>query len=352
MDVSDILYPRYTDIAQILLDQSATATNTAKSSRPKEKRKQPPDAVTASASKKKQSGPSNADEALKLRERLGIDSAKPSSASMPQAFSFAFAVNGNAGEHAETQAQAQELEDGDGAELPADTGKSQAACATEPQQPAASPKQGSSEADERLRRVMGEGAQSTERRVFVGGMPFSYEEDDVWDYWGYCGDIESLDLMRFPDTGRFKGICFITFKTEEGYAAALECNEMMLDQTQLKVEPCISAGPKAKKKGAGQAAANGGQHRETAPKVEGYNVAYIGNIAFEAGEDDLRGLMSDCTITKVRLHTDRASGRFKGYAHVHFADEESLDRAMGYDGSSLKGRNLKIGYAQRKKEQA
>ena len=35
--------------------------------------------------------------------------------------------------------------------------------------------QGSSEADERLRRVMGEATQSTERRVFVGGMPFGYE---------------------------------------------------------------------------------------------------------------------------------------------------------------------------------
>lgn len=33
------------------------------------------------------------------------------------------------------------------------------------------------------------------------------------DYWSYCGEIESLDLMRFPDTGRFKGIAFITFKT-------------------------------------------------------------------------------------------------------------------------------------------
>ena len=32
-------------------------------------------------------------------------------------------------------------------------------------------------------------------------------------YWGYCGEIESLDLMRFPDTGRFKGIAFITFAT-------------------------------------------------------------------------------------------------------------------------------------------
>ena len=62
-------------------------------------------------------------------------------------------------------------------------------------------------------------------------------------------------------------------------------------------------------------------------QVAGYNVAYVGNIAFEAGEQDLRELMTDCTITKVRLHTDRDSGRFKGYAHVHFADEESLDRA-------------------------
>ena len=44
------------------------------------------------------------------------------------------------------------------------------------------------------------------------GLP-ACQEDDVWDYWGYCGDIESLDLMRFLDTGRFKGICFITFKT-------------------------------------------------------------------------------------------------------------------------------------------
>ena len=58
----------------------------------------------------------------------------------------------------------------------------------------------------------------------------------------------------------------------------------------------------------------------------GYNVAYIGNIAFEAEEGDLRDLLHNCEITKVRMHTDMVSGRFKGYAHVHFADEESLDR--------------------------
>ena len=37
------------------------------------------------------------------------------------------------------------------------------------------------------------------------------QEEQVRDYWSYCGEIEKLDVMRFPDTGRFKGIAFITF---------------------------------------------------------------------------------------------------------------------------------------------
>ena len=37
------------------------------------------------------------------------------------------------------------------------------------------------------------------------------QEEQVRDYWSYCGEIEKLNVMRFPDTGRFKGIAFITF---------------------------------------------------------------------------------------------------------------------------------------------
>lgn len=39
----------------------------------------------------------------------------------------------------------------------------------------------------------------------------SVQEEQVREYWSYCGEIEDLDLMRFPDTGRFKGIAFVTF---------------------------------------------------------------------------------------------------------------------------------------------
>lgn len=34
-------------------------------------------------------------------------------------------------------------------------------------------------------------------------------------------------------------------------------------------------------------------------------------------------------LLQVRLHTDKATGKSKGYAHVHFADEAGLDRWEG-----------------------
>ena len=39
------------------------------------------------------------------------------------------------------------------------------------------------------------------------------QEQDVREFWEECGEVGEVDLMRFPDTGRFKGIAFITFAT-------------------------------------------------------------------------------------------------------------------------------------------
>ena len=64
---------------------------------------------------------------------------------------------------------------------------------------------------------------------------------------------------------------------------------------------------------------------ESMRQTPGYCAAYVGNIAFEASEDDLRAVFEGLAVTRVRMHTDAESGRFKGYAHVHFGDEASLD---------------------------
>jgi len=45
-------------------------------------------------------------------------------------------------------------------------------------------------------------------------MPHEFTEGDVRAYWEECGPIETMDLLKFKDTGRFNGAAFITFQTE------------------------------------------------------------------------------------------------------------------------------------------
>ena len=49
------------------------------------------------------------------------------------------------------------------------------------------------------------------------------QEDTIREFWEECGAVEDLDLMRFPDTGRFKGIAFITFATVSCAGAMWGC---------------------------------------------------------------------------------------------------------------------------------
>jgi RNA recognition motif-containing protein len=55
-------------------------------------------------------------------------------------------------------------------------------------------------------------------------------------------------------------------------------------------------------------------------------VAYVGNVAFDANQEQLKEVFEGCEVKIIRLHTDKDTGKSKGYAHVHFADEDSLDR--------------------------
>lgn len=58
-------------------------------------------------------------------------------------------------------------------------------------------------------------------------------------------------------------------------------------------------------------------------------MAYVGNISFDVDDAAIAAFFEGCGVTKVRLHTDKETGRSKGYAHVHFEDEGGLDRYVG-----------------------
>ncbi|CAH9111681.1 unnamed protein product [Cuscuta europaea] len=49
-------------------------------------------------------------------------------------------------------------------------------------------------------------------KVYVGGIPYYFNKDDIRSFFGGYGTITEIDSMIFPDTGKFRGIAIINFK--------------------------------------------------------------------------------------------------------------------------------------------
>ncbi len=71
---------------------------------------------------------------------------------------------------------------------------------------------------------------------------------------------------------------------------------------------------------------------------------YVGNLSFEATEDDLRGLFAEHgEVLKVNLITDRDTGRPRGFGFVEMADANQGRTAIEQvNGQELGGRTLTV----------
>lgn len=67
------------------------------------------------------------------------------------------------------------------------------------------------------------------KSVFVGNMPFSAEEEELWELFSSCGKIESTRIVRDPITAVSKGIAYVNFESADGAELALH-----LDGTEFK----------------------------------------------------------------------------------------------------------------------
>uniref|UniRef100_M8BT98 RNA-binding protein 34 n=1 Tax=Aegilops tauschii TaxID=37682 RepID=M8BT98_AEGTA len=180
------------------------------------------------------------------------------------------------------------------------------------------------------------------KKVYVGGIPYYSSEDDIRSFFEGCGSITALDCMTFPDTGKFRGIAILTFKTDAAAKRALALDGADMGGFLLKVQPYKANREKVK---------SNHEKEDFAPKmIEGYNRTYVGNLAWDVTEDDLRKFFSDCKISSVRFGTDKETGEFKGFAHVDFSDSTSLAIALKLDQNVIKGRPARIRCAVPKKE--
>jgi hypothetical protein len=80
---------------------------------------------------------------------------------------------------------------------------------------------------------------------------------------------------------------------------------------------------------------------------------FVGNLAFKAGANDLRELFEDFgEVQSVRVMTDRATRRPKGFAFVEMDKKGAKAAIAELDGAEFFGRDIKVNYAARRKRTA
>lgn len=103
----------------------------------------------------------------------------------------------------------------------------------------------------------------------------------------------------------------------------------------IRVEQC-RLDPKRKRKS---------EFLDEPKKEDGCLSVYIGNLSWDVTEDGIRDFLDVCNITSIRLALNKKTGMFRGFGHIDFADDKSLEEAMKKNQVEFHGRPIKIAYA-------
>jgi len=92
-------------------------------------------------------------------------------------------------------------------------------------------------------------AANTKRSVFLGNLAFDCSEESLWELFSTCGTIESVRIVRDPQTQQGKGFGYVCFSDKNAVEEALELHERELGGRRLRVFRCTSAASKGGARG-------------------------------------------------------------------------------------------------------
>lgn len=75
-----------------------------------------------------------------------------------------------------------------------------------------------------------------DKRLFVAGLPYSYNDQALSDLFAQCGSVVSANVIIDRDTGRSKGFGFVEMSTsEEAQAAIAKLNNFDIEGRKIVV---------------------------------------------------------------------------------------------------------------------
>lgn len=176
-------------------------------------------------------------------------------------------------------------------------------------------------------------------KVVASGLPYTTTEADIRKLFGFYGPLRSVQLSRFPDSGNFRGLVFVCFESDEDAIKSLDLDGFKIGSRYMRVERCrmtTTTTSNRKRKS---------EFQTDPEKSEGCLSAYVGNLSWNVTEKDLRDFFKSSTIASIRFAVDKRTGGSRGFCHVDFEDDDSLEKAVAMNQSELQGRPVKVAYS-------
>ncbi len=90
------------------------------------------------------------------------------------------------------------------------------------------------------------------RKLYVGNLPYSANQQTLQDAFGRCGTVESVKVITDRDTGQSKGFAFVEMSSDsEAQKAIQELNGYSLDDREIKVNEAKPRAPRDNRGGGG-----------------------------------------------------------------------------------------------------
>jgi nucleolin len=179
---------------------------------------------------------------------------------------------------------------------------------------------------------------ANDRTVYVQGLPFTCTEGDVQGFFGEVGNVVSIRLPKWHDSGKLKGYGHVEFSTSDEAAKAIELSGSYIKDRFITVErPMV---PRA------LAADETTLATKLTQKPPGCKTIFIRNLPYEVTEEQIREkFMVYGPIMKVRLALWNHTNNLKGFGYIDFKREDSADIAVKKSGDvKLQDRIISVDY--------
>jgi len=153
---------------------------------------------------------------------------------------------------------------------------------------------------------MADFAQDEDRKLFLGGLSWDTEEQDLHTYFSQFGEVAEVSIKYDKVTGNPRGFGFITFSNGASIAAVLNGGPHMIRNKIIE--------PKRPK---------------SRPSNPSFKKIFVGGIDADMPEEEIREYFTRFgNVEGVELPFDRQRGRRREFCFIIFDSEDAAEAAI------------------------